>query len=609
MPFLPGDIQMHLVNNIDTAWEMKRWLGERRDVLGLDTETSGIDPYASDAKLRLIQIGDHKTGWAIPWEQWGGVAVEILNAYEDGPIALHNASFDERWLRKHGNVKLPWHRIHDTMIMAQIDRPGMPASLKGLSVELVDPRADAGQKDLKAAMKANGWDWGNIPIDLPSYWIYSALDPILTAHLWSHFRTDLKYPEVFDLEMSVLRVCSKMEDNGMRVDLDYSQRKHDEMMSWVESSKDWAQKTLGLSIGSNPQLAAYFRDELDAKFDKYTGTGAPSVDKEQMALFQASPDPKVKQLADFVLGVRSAEKKANSYFKNFINMNTDGIVHPSIRTLGARTGRMSVTSPALQTIPRGEALVRDAFIPINEGEGIVSCDYSQVEMRLLSHFSGDEALQRAFREADATGNDFFVGLGKDIYADPNFGRKDPRRNLVKSTMYGAAYGSGLQKMADTAGITYDEMKDVSDAVFRSYPGIRRFMKDVELVGTKRENEEGFGYIITEMGRRLPADKGKVYSLTNYTLQGTAAELMKKALVRLDAAGYSDSMLIPIHDEVVFSLPHKGHKDAMREIGELMSYCNGEFLVDLPAEPEGLFDRWGSKYRKKGEIFGQASLAA
>jgi DNA polymerase-1 len=128
------------------------------------------------------------------------------------------------------------------------------------------------------------------------------------------------------------------------------------------------------------------------------------------------------------------------------------------------------------------------------------------------------------------------------------------------------------------------------------------MQDIEVIGTKREQEEGAGYIVTEMGRRLPADTGKVYSLTNYTLQGTAAELMKKALIRLDAAGYSDHMLIPIHDEVVFSLPEKDHKYAMKDIEKLMSYCDGEFAVDLPAEPEGLFDRWGSKYRKAGEVF-------
>jgi DNA polymerase-1 len=95
------------------------------------------------------------------------------------------------------------------------------------------------------------------------------------------------------------------------------------------------------------------------------------------------------------------------------------------------------------------------------------------------------------------------------------------------------------------------------------------------------------------------------------LQGTAAELMKKAIVRLDAAGYTDYMCVPIHDEMVFSLPADGAADAMKDIESIMSYCDGQFAVDLPAEAEGPLDRWGSKYRKKGEVFGYdpASLLA
>jgi DNA polymerase-1 len=220
-------------------------------------------------------------------------------------------------------------------------------------------------------------------------------------------------------------------------------------------------------------------------------------------------------------------------------------------------------------------------------------------------------LQGAFRDADATGGDFFVGLGKQIYNDENFSKKDPRRGLVKGTMYGSAYGSGIQKMAETAGVTYDQMAEVAEGVFSTFPGIKGFMAEIERLGSKREKEEEIGYVVTPMGRRLPCDPGRVYSLTNYMLQGTAAELMKKAIVRLDAAGYSDLMCMPIHDEMVFSVPEVDALEAMNDIQEVMSYCDGEFAVDLPAEAEGPLDRWGSKYRKKGEVFGYdaASLVA
>src|SRR4029453_4732599 len=118
---------------------------------------------------------------------------------------------------------------------------------------------------------------------------------------------------------------------------------------------------------------------------------------------------------------------SSTYFKNFIEKNDDGIVHPQIRTMGARTGRMSVTAPALQTLPKDDSMgVRRAFVPRNEGDVLISCDYSQVEMRLLAHFSGDPALQAAFREADETGGDFFVTIGVRFTTTPT----SPRRISV-----------------------------------------------------------------------------------------------------------------------------------------------------------------------------------
>lgn len=599
MPQLPGDTSLHLVNNIDTAMEMKRWLGERREhnVLGLDSETSGLDPWAPDAELRLIQIGDHKTGWAVPWHQWGGVVLECMNAWT-GMWTLHNVPFDAKWLKLHAGWEIPWDRTHDTMIMSQIENPGQNASLKYLSTKHVDPRADAGQKDLKEAMAKNGWGWGDIPVDLESYWLYSALDPVLAANLFTHFRTDLKYPVTYDMEMAALRVCTNMELAGMKVDLEYSQQKYDELTEYVETSKEWAEEQFGFSIGSNVQLADYFANTLNAKFEVFTNGGNPSVDKNQMAIFQTSNDERVKQMADFITSVRNADKMSNSYFKNFIEMSNNGFVHPSFRTLGARTGRMSVTTPALQTIPSKDALVRSAFIPSAEDESIISCDYSQVELRLMAHFSGDEALQQAFIDADLTGEDFFTNLGKQIYNDPNFSKKDYRRKLVKSTMYGLIYGAGTRKMAETAGIPEEEMAAVVNAVHATFPGIKRFMKEIERLGNQRERDEGNGYVVTGTGRKIPADKGRVYSLLNYILQGTAAEVMKKAIIRLDAAGYGEYMKMVIHDEVVFSMPDHMVEAALPEISQIMSYTNGEYAVPLLAEAEGPFKgSWGDKYAK------------
>lgn len=595
---LPSDLSLTLVNTVDDAMAMKRWLGERREVLGLDTETSGLDPHAPDAKLRLVQIGDHRSGFAVPWEQWGGAVMECLNAWE-GPITLHNAAFDVRWLRIHAGWNPPWHRLHDTMIMAQIDDPLGSGALKQLAVKHVDRRAAAGEHLLKEAMSKEGWTWGNIPIDYDAYWAYGALDPVITAHLWTHFRTDLKYSRVYDLEMAARRVVSKMEDNGSRIDLEYCERKLQELTEYVDTAKAWAKENWGISIGSSPQVAKFFKDTLNQDVERFTASGAPSADKAQMMIFSASDDQRVAECAKFILKVRKADKLAGTYFSNFLSMNTDGMLHPSIKTLGARTGRMSMTMPALQTLPKGEATVRDAFIPTHEGDVLVSSDYSQIEMRLMAHFSGDPSLQQAFIDADATGGDFFVGLGRDIYQDPDFTKQDKRRALVKNTLYGKCYGAGVNKMSETAGVPYDVMKGVVDAVDSAYPGLKAFQKAVEHVGMKREREEGQGYVMTPFGRRLPCDDGKVYALTNYMLQGHAAEILKDALVRMDAAGLGDYMLLPVHDEVIFSVPQVDLADAMNVIQTSMSVMEG-YAVPMPADPEGPLYRWGDKYRTEAQ---------
>lgn len=601
---LPGDLELTLVNNIDDAMAMKRWLGERRNVLGLDTETSGLDPHAPGAALRLVQIGDAKSGWAVPWEQWGGAVMECINAWE-GPIALHNAAFDIRWMQIHAGWKPPWHRIHDTMIMAQIDNPLGSGALKQLAVQLVDRRANAGEIMLKEAMNKEGWTWANIPVDYQAYWAYGALDPVITAHLYDHFRTDLKYPRVYDLEMAARRVVSKMEDNGSRIDIEYCERKLKELTEYVERSKAWAKENWGISIGSAQQLVKFFRDTLGQNIDRTTRSGAPSADKVQLMIFANGDDPRAAEAARFILQVRKADKLAGTYFSNFLTMNNDGILHPSIKTLGARTGRMSMTAPALQTLPKGEATVRDAFIP-HDGHVLVSSDYSQIEMRLMAHFSGDKNLQDAFIEADRTGGDFFVELGKGIYQDPNFTKQDKRRGLVKNTMYGKAYGAGVNKMAETAGVLHSQMKSVVDAVDATYPGLKLFQKAVEDIGFRRQKDEGQGYVMTPFGRRLPCDKDKVYALTNYMLQGHAAEVLKDALVRMDAAGLGDYMLLPVHDEVIFSIPKEDLGDAMHTIHDSMSVMEG-YAVPMPADPEGPLYRWGDKYRAPGQPAPQEEL--
>ena len=588
---------IHVVRSIDDVLAMRTWLGERRDILGLDIETSGLDAFKPGARVRSIQLGDHNDGWFVPFELWGGAALECLKAW-DGNIALHNAAFDLKFLQKHTDWVIPWDRIHDTMIMAQIMYPGKPAGLKPLSAKYVDPNANIGEKYLKAAFKDNGWDWDTVPIYEPSFCNYSALDPIITTYLWEHLRADQKYPDVFNMEMQVRKICADMEYRGMRLDVDYTIRMEEELNQKVEQMKNWAQENWGINVASNAQLAAFLHEELGAEFTHFSEkTGNPSVNKAQLAEFMSSGDELLVQVIKFVEDVKYKAKLASTYFKNYREMAVDGIIHPSINTLGASTtGRMSSSNPNAQNLPSKDYYVRDAFLAREDDHEIWSIDFSSMELRSMAHFSQDPGLIHAFELVDNENQDFFATLGKTIYNDPSFTKSDPRRKLVKAFSYATIYGASVPKMAQTAGVDVSVMEEVSTNFFRSYPGVRDLMDSIIQLGEQRSATEGVPYInFPSTGRRLVTEPGAEYRLVNYLLQGSCAEITKKALINVDQAGLSEYAMLVVHDEILFSFPKSQAEDMANTAVEAMSFTDGEYLVPQVAEAEVSGERWGTKY--------------
>lgn len=591
------DINVSLVENLDDALEFKRWLGQRHegDAIAVDTETTGLDQRAPGAKIRLIQFGDTQHGWSLPWEDWRGVALEALNQWT-GTIVMHNSAFDMKWLHHHGPYRMPLDRTVDTMIGAHIINPLGSGALKSLSVEHIDKRAALGQNMLAHAFVEHGWDWSTVPINFGPYWQYSSLDTVLTARIWKKFSKDLlgTYRDVFDLEMAVRFVASRMEERGARVDLEYSRRKHDELQEYALALKAWAKENYGILLSSNPALAKKII-ELGGEFQSFTEKGAPKVDKDTLKYF-ADPDngfdPALQALTREARNYRQAQKFASTYFEAFLTKAYGDTIHADIRTLGARTGRQSISGIPLQQLPKGNALIRNAIIA-SDGCQIVTCDYDQIEGRILASVAEDVGLSEAFRIADTEGGDFFVELGKQVYHAPDFQKSDKRRSLVKSMFYGLLYGAGTAKMAETAGVPVDKMQESVDSLHARFPGIRKFMSTVEDTGMRRKFAEGEAYVVTPLGRRLPADPGREYTLVNYFIQSSAADVLKRALVALDAAGYGDWMVMPVHDEVVFDIPEEHVAQAVQEIPELMA--DTSYRVPLTASAEGPFTRWGEKY--------------
>jgi DNA polymerase I len=601
-----ANVQLHLVDSAQKANDFMHWLSQRRpfDALSVDTETGELPGNPREhalspwhGRLRLVQVGDGEQGWSIPWGEWSGVFYEAMDKFE-GPLICHNIAFEARWFDVQSRWQMPWHRAHDTMIMAHVIDPLGSGALKRLAALHVDGRAVALQNTLDEELAKNGWTWGTVPVNFQPYWSYGALDCVLTTRLWEMFYKQCgpegPYHKPYELEMQTRRIVTRMELNGARVDLDYSKQKYDELTGYAESVKTWAKQTYGgVSITSNQQLVRLF-ESIGAEITEFTPTGQKSCTKDQLKLLKINGNDEVKQLADVVLKQRKADKLANTYFSNFLSENVNGFVHPSVKTLGARTSRMSIQNPALQTLPKGDDVVRRAFIPKDENHVIVTSDLDQVEFRMFASLSSDQNLIDLFNRADAIGSDPFTEIGREIYADPTMERSDKRRGLIKGTVYGRLYGAGVAKQAITAGVAEPQMRSVSDAFDLRFPGMSYFQKQVEDAGMRRLRAEGQGYVYTWTGRRLPCDEDRVYTLVNYLIQGGAAEVFKSNLVKLDQADLTELLIVPVHDEIVLNAPRKDAEEIKRIVKQCMTTTEG-WAVPLTAGIDGPLETWGDKY--------------
>lgn len=604
---LHGDTQLRLVNSLKDVQDMVEWFDSTdAEILGLDTETSGLKIYDPCFKLRMVQIGDEMHGWAVPFERWGGIILELMRRWDakGGQWTLHNMAYDYKVLKVHAGYEIPWHNAHDTMIMSRILFPDKPAGLKELTDRFVDPRASMGDAALKAAFKRGGWTWENIPIDQEDYWFYSALDPILAATLYRELRPQLDYTQmysVYDLEMGVLRVMVGAEDRGLKVDLDYIGNKIEEFSQLVVDGEQFVEDTWGVNMNSNPQLVEKFT-ELGAKFTKFTPKGEKSVDKEQMDRFMESDNEDVASLASKIVNTRKIAKMNGSYFKNFMEMAQSGYLHPNIQTLQAKSGRMSITNPALQTLHSDDSLIRNSIVPSAHDHIICSADYDQMELRLLAHLSEDQALIDAFNNADATGGDFFTDMGRTVYDDPTMEKSDPRRARIKTLMYSSIYGAGIDKMAKSAGVSYEEMEETANKIFSTFPGFKGFMAKKAAEAEQNLRDYGEAFVTLSSGRRLPVESDKIYKATNQSIQSLGAELLKMAIMRLDSSELSQYILLPIHDEILFSIPVDKIDELFPIIDNCMSFTEGEFLVNLTAATEIKGYRWGEAYNKHPDKF-------
>lgn len=574
--------------------ELYSWI-ERQHTLALDTETTGLDIYADDHRLRLIALATPTEAYVFPYETFG-LALNLVPLLQSKRLIMHNASYDIQVLDRHlgGGIRKWWSRTRDTRILAhQVDPRGNDEGGVGQTLEkLLEhyvPDCYKLQKELKAEFMrlrkegvlpkgvgtTNADMYRYMPIDNDLYNIYAGTDAIGTARLFKILQSQVDLvSELTTNDHKVAMIASLMDAKGFLLDTEYTQNLSDSLWEEEEKQKDIA-FSFGIgNINSAPQIAEWL--DSHGILVPRTEKDNPSVDGK---LLKSLYGTELEPAAEAILAGRKAGKWRKTWVEKFLNESDSfGRVHPSTNTLRARTARFSITGIPAQTLPSGDSLVRSCFVA-DTMEVIVGVDYAQQELRFAAAKAPDARMIQAFRN----GEDLHFLTAEAAWP----GRGMEMRKYGKHGNFTVAYGGGVRALMTKYGMDFAAADALVRANKSTYKGIQAFNKRLQA-----EAKE-FGYITTWTGRKLPVDEGHEYAAQNYYVQSGCRDLTAHAMIRLYDAGYVDHMRLPIHDEILFSLP-QGLGD-VHEVVRLMSTSVG--VLDIPAEAKIGSRSWGSLYEQ------------
>ncbi|CAN0626780.1 DNA polymerase I [Burkholderia multivorans] len=390
-----------------------------------------------------------------------------------------------------------------------------------------------------------------------------------------------------EIEMPVSIVLRKMERTGVLIDSARLQAQSSEIAARLVELEAQAYELAGgeFNLGSPKQIGQIFFEKLQLPVVKKTPSGAPSTDEEVLQkLAEDYPLPKL------LLEHRGLSKLKSTYtdkLPRMVNPQT-GRVHTNYAQAVAVTGRLASNDPNLQNIPVRTAegrRIREAFIA-PPGSKIVSADYSQIELRIMAHISGDASLLRAF----AHGEDIHRATAAEVFGVTPLEVTSDQRRIAKVINFGLIYGMSAFGLASNLGITRDAAKLYIDRYFARYPGVAAYMEDTRAVAKEK------GYVETVFGRRLwlpeinggngPRRQAAERAAINAPMQGTAADLIKLSMIAVDGwlarEGLASRMIMQVHDELVLEVPDDELPRVREKLPEMM--CGvAKLKVPLVAE--------------------------
>ncbi|RRN79462.1 DNA polymerase I [Pseudoxanthomonas sp. SGD-10] len=592
---------------ITTVEQLQAWIAALRAAgsFALDTETDSLDPMrarlvglsfaAEPGRAAYLPLGHDYPGAPAQLER--GQALDLLRPLLADPAVRklgQHGKYDLHVLRRHG-VPVAGY-ADDTLLEsfvldsgnARHDMDSLALRHLGYTTVKYEDICGKGAKQIPFSQCA-----------LEDATRYAAEDADITLRLHrvlsARLQGEPQLQAVYrDIEMPLVQVLERIEANGVLVDMEELRRQSADLSRRMLEAQERATALAGRSfnLDSPKQLCALLFDELKLPALVKTPKGQPSTNEEAL---EAIAD--LHELPRIILEYRGLAKLRSTYtdkLPEMVNPET-GRVHTSYHQAGAATGRLSSSDPNLQNIPirtDDGRRIRRAFVA-PPGRKLVACDYSQIELRIMAHLSQDAGLLRAF----ASGADIHRATAAEVFGRPLEEVTVNERRAAKAINFGLMYGMGAFGLARQLGIDRSQAQDYIALYFSRYPGVRDYMERT------REQARERGFVETVFGRRLHLEyinarnaaqrAGAERAAINAPMQGTAADIIKRAMIAVDAwlAPHADRarMLLQVHDELVFEADEAFVPELVERVRERMSAA-AQLSVPLVVDV-GVGDNW------------------
>ena len=596
-------IERHYECVVDEA-SLEKWLKkiEISTLTAVDTETTGLDALAAELVGISLSVKP-------------GEACYIPVAHRNGELQLDRALVLARmkpWLESATNLKVGQNLKYDahifanygitlkgvafdTLLESYVLESHLPHNMDSLAERHLGMKTIRYEEVCGKGVHQIGFD----QVDLKIATDYAAEDADITLRLhlelWPQIQESPGLLYIYEnVEMPAMRVLGIMERNGIRIDSALLAKQGQQVGKRLLELEGEIHKLAGqpFNIQSPKQIAEILFGQLELPVIKKTPSGAPSTDEEVLQKL-AEDYPLPARILDY----RSLAKLMSTYIEKLPRMADPktGRVHTNFSQATAVTGRLASSDPNLQNIPvRTEEgrRIREAFIPA-EGCKLLSADYSQIELRIMAHIAEDENLLTAFKE----GKDVHQATAAEIFGVPLDDVNSEQRRYAKVINFGLIYGMSAFGLAGNLGIERSAAQNYIAKYFDRYPGVAQYMERTRLEA--REN----GYVETVFGRRLwlpeikgsngPRRQGAERAAINAPMQGTAADLIKLAMIAvedwLEKEQLKTRLLLQVHDELVLDVPFDELELVQAKLPGLM--CNVAQLKVPFVVSIGIGDNW------------------